>query len=140
SMLQIVVADYPLEADRGKLAGLAVFLSSLGLLLFFSVLIRLPALFRDAGLSELWAGRASYLLVGGIALISALIVSVFRPGRPDTGRPIEPLWSLVAQGFRAGRELRIALAYAASFIARADLVIVAIFLALWVQSAGLASG
>jgi MFS family permease len=48
--------------------------------------------------------------------------------------------TLLRQGLAAGREPRISLAYAASFAARADLVIVALFLALWVQSAAITDG
>ena len=46
----------------------------------------------------------------------------------------EPLLTLLRQGLAAGRQPRIALAYAASFAARADLVIVALFLSLWVRA------
>jgi MFS family permease len=139
-MLLSVLADYPAEQDRGKLTGIAVFLNSLGALLFLAVLTRLPAIFREAGLSELWSGRAAYLSAAGLCLVSALIMLGLRPGRPDKVDPRTPVWSLVLQGVAAGRQPRIALAYAASFMARADIVIVTLFLALWAQNAAIADG
>jgi MFS family permease len=139
-MMQVVLADYPLEMDRGMLAGIAVFLNSLGALVFLSVLTRLPAQFRGAGFSELWAGRASYLCVGGLCVLSALTMLALRPGLPSNMAAHTPIRTLMAEGFRAGRQPRVALAYAASFMARADLVIVALFLALWAQTVAEADG
>lgn len=139
-MLLAVLADYPDEQDRGKLTGIAVFLNSLGALLFLAVLTRLPAFFHEAGLSELWSGRASYLSAAGLCLVSALIMLGLRPGRPDKVNPRTPVSALVFQGAAAARQPRIALAYAASFMARADLVIITLFLALWAQNAALADG
>ena len=149
AMLQVVLADYPVEQDRGKLAGLAVVLNSLGFLLFLSVLTRLPATFRNAGLSEVWAGRATFWCIGGVCVVSALLMWGLRPGLPyhlargsrlASAAASPTIRHLMAQGLAAGRHPRIALAYASSFMARADLVIVALFLALWAQLAAQADG
>jgi MFS family permease len=140
-MLATVLADYPVDADRGKLTGISFFLNALGALLFFVVLTRLPQIYQAAGFSELAAGRASYLTVAGVCILSAIIMLGLKPGPP--GQVVarrEPLLTLLRQGLGAGRRPRIALAYAASFAARADLVIVALFLSLWVQSAAVADG
>ncbi|MCS6947757.1 MAG: MFS transporter [Steroidobacteraceae bacterium] len=139
-MLATVLADYPMEKDRGKLTGIAFFLNALGAFIFFTVLNRLPAWFQQAGLSELWAGRAAYLFAAGVCLLSAVVMLGLRPGRPDKVDPRMPIRQLIVQGLGAGRQPRIALAYAASFTARADLVIVALFLALWAQNAAVADG
>jgi MFS family permease len=139
-MLLAVLADYPAEQDRGKLTGVAVFLNSLGALLFLAVLTRLPAVFRDAGLSELWSGRASYLCAAAVCLLSAFVMLGLRPGRPEKIGASTRLSALLFQGAAAARQPRIALAYAASFMARADIVIVTLFLALWAQNAALADG
>jgi len=63
-----------------------------------------------------------------------------KPGPPEQVAERLPLMALLRQGLSAGKRPRIALAYAASFAARADLVIVALFLSLWVQTAALADG
>jgi MFS family permease len=139
-MLATVLADYPVDADRGKFTGMSFTLNALGALLFFAVLTRLPQLYQSLGFDALGAGRAAYLTVAGVCVISALIMLGLKPGRPEQVTQREPLLTLLRQGLSAGRRPRIALAYAASFAARADLVIVALFLSLWVQSAALADG
>lgn len=139
-MLATVLADYPVDKDRGKLTGISFFLNAVGALLFFVVLSRLPQIYQGAGLSEVWAGRASYLTAAAICVFSAIVMLGLKPGRPDQVSERVPLATLVRQGLGAGRKPRIALAYAASFAARADLVIVALFLALWVQNAAIADG
>lgn len=140
AMLQVVLADYPIDADRGKLAGIAIFLNTLGALLFLTLLSGLPSIFRARGLTELWAGRASYLSVGAVCAVSALVMLGLRPGRPERLSPKLPLWTLIRRGVGAARQPRIALAYGASFNARADLVIMTLFLALWAQDSALADG
>ncbi len=139
-MLATVLADYPIDADRGKLTGISFFLNAVGALLFFAVLTRLPSLYQDFGATETEAGRFAYLTIAAICVVSALIMLGLKPGRPEQVTERLPLLTLLRQGLNAGKRPRIALAYAASFAARADLVIVALFLSLWVQSAALADG
>lgn len=133
-MLATVLADYPQERDRGKLAGLAFFLNASGALIFFTLLNRLPSFFASRGLDELWAGRASYLFAAGVCVLSALIMFGLKPGRPAEVKPKVALLEQARSSVTAARQPRIALAYAASFAARADLVIVALFLAQWMQN------
>jgi MFS family permease len=139
-MLATVLADYPVDADRGKLTGMSFFLNAVGALIFFTVLSRLPQIYQNAGFTEVGAGRASYLTIAAVCFVSAIIMLGLKPGRPDQVTRREPLMTLLRQGLSAGRQPRIALAYAASFAARADLVIVALFLSLWVQTAAIADG
>lgn len=139
-MLATVLADYPVDADRGKLTGISFALNALGAFLFLVVLVKMPQWYRDAGLSELAAGRAAYLTVAAVCVVSALVMVFLKPGRPEQVAERVPLMTLLRQGLAAGREPRISLAYAASFAARADLVIVALFLALWVQGAAVIDG
>jgi len=139
-MLATVLADYPQERDRGKLAGIAFFLNAIGALIFFTLLNRLPSVFAARGLDELWAGRASYLFAAGVCLVSALIMFGLKPGRPEQVKPKVPLLEQARSGITAARQPRIRLAYAASFAARADLVIVALFLAQWMQNVAQTEG
>jgi MFS family permease len=139
-MLATVLADYPVDADRGKLTGISFTLNALGAVVFLVVLVNMPQWYRQAGLSELDAGRAAYLTVAAVCVASALVMSGLKPGRPEQATGRLPLVTLLRQGLAAGREPRIALAYAASFAARADLVIIALFLALWVQNAATDAG
>lgn len=139
-MLATVLADYPVDADRGKLTGISFFLNAVGALLFFAVLTRLPSLYQGFGATETEAGQFAYLTISAVCVVSALIMLGLKPGRPDQLTERLPLRTLLTQGLIAGRQPRIALAYAASFAARADLVIVALFLSLWVQTAAIADG
>ena len=139
-MLATVLADYPIDRDRGKLTGIAFLLNAVGAFLFLVVLARLPQIYQNAGLDDLWAGRASYLTVAGVCLLSAVIMLGLKPGRPALVEQREPLLTLLKQGLGAARTPRIALAYAASFAARADLVIVALFVSLWFNQAAMADG
>jgi MFS family permease len=139
-MLATVLADYPVDADRGKLTGMSFFLNAVGALVFLVGLSRLPQVFQGLGFDEVGAGRAAYLVVAGICGLSALVMFGLKPGRPEQVTQRLPLATLLTQGLAAGRNPRIALAYAASFAARADLVIVALFLSLWVQTAAMADG
>lgn len=139
-MLATVLADYPVDADRGKLTGISFVLNAIGALLFFAVLTRLPALYQGFGATETEAGRFAYLTISAICVVSALIMLGLKPGAPEQVTERLPLMALLRQGLNAGKRPRIALAYAASFAARADLIIVALFLSLWVQSAALADG
>ncbi len=139
-MLATVLADYPVDADRGKLTGFAFLLNAIGAFLFLVVLSSLPKWFQNAGLSEVWAGRAAYLCVAGVCFVSALVMIGLKPGRPEQVTERLPIMTLVRQGLSAGKDVRVSLAYAASFAARADLGIVALFLSLWVQTAAIADG
>lgn len=139
-MLATVLADYPVDADRGKLTGMSFFLNAIGALLFFAVLTKLPQFYQGYGANETEAGRFAYLTIAAVCVVSALVMLGLKPGRPDQLTERLPLRTLLVQGLEAGKRPRIALAYAASFAARADLVIVALFLSLWVQTAALADG
>jgi MFS family permease len=139
-MLATVLADYPVDADRGKLTGISFFLNAVGALIFFAVLTRLPEMYQGFGATETEAGRFAYLTIAAVCVLSALVMLGLKPGPPDQVTERLPLRILLAQGLAAGRKPRIALAYAASFAARADLVIVALFLSLWVQTAAIADG
>ncbi len=139
-MLATVLADYPVDADRGKLTGISFFLNAVGALIFFAVLTRLPEMYQGFGATETQAGRFAYLTIAAVCVLSALVMLGLKPGPPDQVTERLPLRILLAQGLAAGRKPRIALAYAASFAARADLVIVALFLSLWVQTAAIADG
>lgn len=139
-MLQVIVADYALEQDRGKLVGISVFLNTIGILFFLSVLNRLPSQFQGMGWSALWAGRGAYLVVAGICVLSAVAALALRGGRPERALKELTVRKLMQEGLSAGRRPRIALAYASGFMARADLAIVSLFLSLWAQNSGQAEG
>jgi MFS family permease len=141
AMLTAVVAgDYPDERSRGALTGLTYVVQGLGATAFFFGLTRLPAMFAGNGASELWAGRLAYLTVAAIAVAGALAFLGMHPGRREARDARRPLLAGVREGLAAGRNPRIALAYASSFAARADLVMITLFLTLWVTQAASSAG
>ncbi len=133
--LAAILADYAQEDSRGKLTGIAFFLNGIGSVAFFVGLTRLPNIFANNGVPELWAGRYAYLLVAGIALLAAIIMLGLKPGRPDNTTAHEPVLKLLCEGLGAASNYRIALAYLSAFAARADMAIVTLFLTLWVVRA-----
>lgn len=140
-MIGTVIADYPQEMSRGKLIAASGMLNGLGLVAFASVLGRLPKVFRDGGATAIEAGQFTFWIVAGICVLSALVLQIGLKGGP-AGRVEEhiPLGHLVRAGLRQARNPRIALAYGSAFAARADLVVVGTFVALWGVKAGTADG
>jgi len=136
----VVAGDFPDERSRGSLTGLTYFVQGLGATLVFFGLTRLPATFIARGVPELWAGRYAYLVMAGIGIVAALAFRGMPAGRPAgvTGR--KPVGQLLKEGLSAGRNPRIALSYASAFAARADLVLITLFLTLWIVQLRTRSG
>lgn len=143
ALLSAVGADYPAEESRGKFTGLSFLLNGVGAVIFFMLLTKLPEIYAGNGASELWAGRYAYLTVAGIALIASMVMFGLKPGRPDSVKANKkhvPVSTLMAEGFKAGRNPRIAVSYLSSLAARADMAIITLFLILWVQNASVGAG
>lgn len=144
SMLATIIGDYPTESSRGKLMGLSFFLNGLGSVLFFTVLTQMPKWYQEGrapGLeTEIAAGRFAYLVVAGIAFVSALVMLGLKGGRPDAVHERRPLLQLLSEGVRAAKNPRIALAYASSVAARGDMAIISMFLLLWAINLGIGQG
>ena len=60
-MLATVLADYPVDADRGKLTGLSFVLNALGAVLFLVFLVKLPQIYQGSRATETEEGRFAYL-------------------------------------------------------------------------------
>lgn len=144
AMLATLIADYPAESSRGKLADVSFFLNGVGSVLFFVVLARLPVWYQlEGGIAAgdpLWAGRYPFLTVAAIAILAAVVMLGLKPGRPDAVAPHVPLVSLVREGCMAARNPRIALSYASSVAARGDMAIITLFLQLWAIYLGIEKG
>lgn len=138
--LSAILADYPLEQSRGKMTGIAFVLNGLGAVLFFVGLSRLPDIFQQMGVSELWAGRDAFLVVALIAFVAAIVMTGLKRGRPEGVEPKTPVFTLLREGMKAARNKRIGLAYFGAFAARADMAIITLFLVLWVVQASNAAG
>lgn len=137
-MIVVLVADYFNDESRGKAAGLQGVMNGLGAVVAVFLLLRLPAVFQSNGSNPIEAGTQTYYLVAGIAVFMGIImVFGLKGGRPKAAVDAEhSLFSSALTGYKAARDPRIALAYAASFVARGNLAIVGTFLALWAANYG----
>ncbi len=139
-MLVTLLADYIANESRGKAAGLQGVMNGLGAVVAVFLLLRIPALLQQQGSTAQEAGSSTYWMVAGLALLAAVSMAIgLKGGRPKAAAESHQSFrTLAAEGFRAARDPRIALAYGASFIARGNLAIVGTFLALWGANYGTA--
>lgn len=140
AMLATVLVDYPKDRSRESLTAFVYVMNGLGVVLFAIVLAKLPTWIQAAGASPVWAGRCTLFTAGAICLVSALLMRGLKPGTPTEKPAREPLLKLMTQGFAAGRNPRIALAYGTAFASRGDIAVVGTFLTLWATVASMQSG
>lgn len=139
--LSTVLVDYPAECSRGKLVALVGVLSGLGIVVTNQGFGALPQRLTAMGYSGVEAGIIVHTIVAGLCLaVAALVVLGLRPGIPIQREQRPSARDLFISGFAAARAPRIALAYAAAFIARGDQSVNAMFLILWGTHAGTALG
>ena len=142
-MLGTILADYPQEVSRGRVVAVSGALTGLGV-----VLIKL--MFGDGarvvvdslGMPESSALSVGLALVAALAFVAAAVAAWgLKPGTPARREERPPVKELLTAGIReAFKNPRIAVAYAAAFVARSDLVILGSFLTLWGRFAVEASG
>lgn len=141
-MVIATMQDFPQEASRGKWGGLNSFLTSFAILLVSLGLARLPGMFGDMGYAPEQAGRYTYWVGAGIAIVAAIMFRIgFFAGRisdrPPQGSPLEGF----AAGLRAAKASpRLALSYGSAFAARGDMLVVGAFYSLWFVRAGADQG
>ena len=138
-MIVTVIADYVRNVSRGKASGYMGIMNGIGAMIAAFVLIKLPARFIANGMTPLDAGIATFNIVAGIALLTALVLWFGLRKRPPKHLEERPgLARMMADGLGAARDPGIALAYGASFVARGNLAVVGTFLALWLTTHGTA--
>jgi MFS family permease len=140
-MLATVVADYPQEDSRGKMLALVGFLNGLGVILVIALLGNLPDMLVAAGHSAITAGRYTHMVAAAGCAVTALVLAFgLKKGTPVQHEERLPVLELVRSGLQEGRNPRIALAYAAAFVSRGDLVILGTFTILWGKTFGISQG
>ncbi len=139
-MMVTVIADYPIEADRGKANGLQGLIATLGAFIPPLLLI-LPSLFAARGLDDLSAQRATFAVAGSLGVFAAVIAACglsAQAGRvASQAQPA--LRVLLREGLRSAREPGIALACAAAFTSRGVLAVTGAFMSLWLVQYGTAN-
>ena len=142
AMLATVLADYPQDRSRGKMVAGVGIANGAGAVTMVILLSQLPAWFSSMGYTTLMSGRFTYWVGTGLCLITAIIVGrglmAGKPGRPQER---QPLVRLLQEGLQEVRKNpRIAVACMGAFVARGDVVMIATFLSLWANQAGIAVG
>ena len=141
AMLAIVVADYVADEDRGKATGIMGFMNGLGAMVSAMVLMKVPSWLTQGGMEATTAGWYTYVGVAIFAVVSAFIAWSTLSGLRPTKKPGQedekvPFIQGAKIGLNAAKDPGIALSYAASFVARPDLAIVALFMPLWISKYG----
>ena len=141
AMLGTVISDYPVDADRGRATGMMGIMNGLGVLLTLFLLAKLPSILTRQGLAADRAAHITYAVVAGLCVITALVVARgLVKGAPPAAGARPGFRALMRQGFAAGKDPAVALAYGAAFVSRGDLVVVGTFLTLWAQRHGAEHG
>ncbi len=140
-MLATITTDYPQDRSRGKLVALGGVFNGLGVILVIALLGKLPEILVGAGFDEVTASYYTHFTSFGCCMIGALVGWFgLKRGIPVKNEGHLPLARLAASGLRAAKNPRIALAYAAAFVARGDLVILGTFSILWGATAAINQG
>ena len=138
-MIAVTAADYPAESSRGKLAGVTGLLNGLGVAVAAGfILPQLPAMFMARGASSADAGRYMLLAMAGAAIFTAIIMQLGLKGGTPTGKVQKVS---LKQAFQVGigqglANPRLLVCYTGSFVARAALTLIAVFVSLWLNQAG----
>jgi MFS family permease len=132
-MLATVITDYPQDRSRGKMVAFAGLFNGLGVITVVAVLGQMPVWLVSAGYDEVTASVYTHYTAFGCCVFAALVAwTGLKKGVPGQAKEDKlPLSVLAKSGIRAARNPRIALAYAAAFVARGDLVILGTFSILW---------
>ncbi|MEU9886288.1 MFS transporter [Sphaerisporangium sp. NPDC051011] len=134
AMLSTIAIDYVRTRSRGKSYGLTGVFSGVGAVIAVLVLVKLPRTLEGSGLSPVAATRLAFLLVAaGILLVAGLLWLTLSSVKVSETAERTPLPRLVREGVALARDPGVALSYAASFVARADLAIVVSFMTLWIS-------
>ena len=72
-MVIAAMQDYPQEVSRGKWSGVNSFVTSFAILFLSLVVVRLPNMLTDAGFDSVQAGRITFWIGSGLALVAAVI-------------------------------------------------------------------
>ncbi len=141
-MLQTIVADYPQDRSRGKLVATGGVFNGLGVICVTVLFGRfVPPWLIDAGYDAITTSRITHGVVALACFVSSgLYLIGIKKGTPGSKEERPPIRELVVSGFLEGRNPRIALSYAAAFVARGDLVILGTFTVLWGSVAGIEQG
>lgn len=133
-------SDVSAKPVNGKLAGLAGLCTGIGALIAVIVFLPLPRVFIAHGFTMKEAVQAAFYVVGSVAFVisgsmflglkkdsTKRVQRLFKKNSGD-GQRAEGYFKLMGKGFSAARDPRIALAYVGGLVARADSIVVSLFI------------
>ena len=136
-MLVTLIADYVSDDSRGRATGFMGVFNGLGALITVMLVLRLPKMFQDSGQTPIEAGFSTYWIIGGLTLVTAVLMWLgLRAREMEPREKQKPMLQQAREGLLAARDHGIALAYGASFVARGNLAIVGTFFTLWLANYG----
>jgi len=137
-MMATVLSDYPQNRSRGFMAAMSGWANGVGALFMILVLSQLPKLYSAKGMDAQQAGTYTFWTMTVMALVTAAIVfKGLKAGKPGKTQDRKKTGILIKEGFGAAKENpRLRLAFAESFIARGDLLMIGTFLSLWLIHTG----
>ncbi len=131
-MMSAITNDYPQEKSRGLFIGVTAMVNVLGVVFMASGIGRIPVLLTANEWDPVAAGQVMFLVAAGLCLLTSFICHLgLKGGTAVAPEDRENVRELFFSGMRAGKNPRVALAYAGAFASRSDLVIKGMFLALW---------
>ena len=137
AMLATVIADYAVDADRGRASGIQGIMNGLGAMVTVLGLVRLPQIFQNMGMTPQEAGSAAFYVAAGLAVVAAVWLWFGLQNRTETQKRQRKSFTQIArEGIEAARDPGIGLAYMAAFNSRGDLAVVGTFLLLWIANHG----
>ena len=137
TMLITLMADYASNASRGKATGYLGIMNGLGAMTAALFLLKLPAIFQGKGFDASESALATYGTMALVTLLIALAMFIgLRKGNTHNFEDRTPLLQQLREGLAEARRPIIALAYAASFVARGNLAVVGTFFTLWASVYG----
>jgi len=123
---------------NGKIAGLAGLCTGLGALIAVIVFLPLPRFFSSHGWGLKSAVQHSFYVVGSVAFFLSIVMffglkrdhtkgftTLFGKNRNQGGKGY---FKLMGEGFLAARDPRITLAYIGGLVARADSIVISLFI------------
>lgn len=125
---------------NGKIAGLAGFCTGVGALIAVIIFLPLPRFFISHGWELKRAVQISFYIVGSVAFFFSIVM--FFGLKKDNTKGIKNLFGktcddqrtekgyfkLMGEGFLAARDPRITLAYIGGLVARADSIVISLFI------------
>lgn len=137
-MSNALLADYVDNKHRGMAFGMISMAGGIGALLTVFVFLRLPSILTKYGISLQLAGRYTYWIVAGIALIAMILVYSGLMGKSKSQKEEKRTILEIAKEalLAAKNDPGISLAYGINFVATGAVTVVGTFFTLWIVTYG----